>query len=301
MFPSGSGVFGPQYGPPSELNGLRLTTTTTRLDVEVAYADAIFIRGEQLSRATFGSLNYGTAFEMNSDGTISATPIAASTLYYVYACGRQETDFPGSLALSTTSPASVDGLNYLQDVGAGIGAYARLVGMVFTDTLTHVQDTTSARCLYNYYNQQLKHLLVTPGYVDANANTTVTRNNAAYGPVNAGSGDNVEYILGGDVIQIEAGFMLDTAPGGPMKVGIGLDSTTYPTAVAGFANAAAALTSAYVSAKEAAAAAPSGWKHHTASMLCFTNGVNLVLRSANQFNGGAHAPASLYLAGVLRC
>jgi len=238
-----------------------------------------------------GGIQVGAADNLlAADGTDSGGAAAASTIYHVYVSNAQASFRPSGLGLSATLPQlDANGFRYLN--AAGNGHHWRYVGVVRTTAAVEFSDTAAARLIVNWYNRQLKHLRTVPGYVDDDAVTTYTENNAAWAAF-ARAGNLLEWLGNGqDAYSLTAVGVVQSAAStgrfGLLVSGAGpVVATAVPSGVSG----------TYVSGYSAAAALGS---YVTAELAAFTASGNMVFVADLQRNGAAADPPATLMAGTV--
>jgi len=218
---------------------------------------------------------------------------SANTVFAVYWCSAG--DFSGGLGFSTTMPTLQAGILSL---GAGaIPIKCRFLGWIRTGAAGALVDDLQNRQVVNFLNRRPTALYLNPGYVNDNAVTTYNRNSATWTTLGATAANSQCTFIGNGVDAAVFTFnaMIEGAPAGTVKFGIGL-STTQPLAEGSFsANAGNRPSSActYVFL-------PAANVLHTPQMLT-QNSVNNATYVADTARDGAAAdvPATL-MVGVIQ-
>lgn len=258
----------------------------------------IWIAGEYLDLSIVSVVLDFADNLLASDGTDDGAGPAAQDAYYAYVSNASASYAPQSLRLSTFQPSELEGVLYLGT--SGNAANWRYVGQVGTWG-SSFKDDAQYRLVGNYYNRLPRSLFTCPGYVDDNANTTISINNAAYGPVNGGIGDYVAFIgTGGvfaDFVQLHACFASGLIGANVLRVGI---SCSLLVGIPGDVRAVAAFPAATQNTEASVAVA---YKCDTginvATLVAYSQSVASTLVVDRTRNGSSYDPPSTYLSGLV--
>lgn len=295
-----------------EVNGGYLTAAGVHLYLVASTSDVIEINGElidlYLSNPT---TRFDTDNTIDVDGNDTTTLPAINTLYYVYCSNVAANDvYAGqSLRLSTSAPTLTSGAQwpacpYLNNTGNGKNW--RYVGVVYLvddgGGNPTTADTPAQRLVANHYNRRPRPLFACAGYADANSQTTYSFNSATWAQINAAA--KVQFLVsqpktdatfasGTDFAHVVGNFVVSATPAAVTQWGLGLDSTTDPSASASIA-ASAANSSVSVALDMTTGIDRAGVT--TVYQLGMSNGASTVVADQAR-NGAAADPPATYLTG----
>ncbi len=200
--------------------------SATQISLQRYSGDTCVVAGDVVSIGSSGLTCLTTDNLINSSGLNSAgAPAASATLYYVYLIGPQGGYSPNTLRMSTTAPTLTERGLYLGSTGNAVNC--RYVGQVRVNATPNFVDTVNDRLVVNYYNRRAMPWMVTPGYADANSDTTYTTTSTTYTAANGGTGATGSFLSNGeDAISFRLWSVCSVTAGNSAFAGIGADSTS---------------------------------------------------------------------------
>lgn len=199
--------------------------STTQISLQRYSGDICMVNGEAVEIGSSGITLTTSAEVIGSTGLETGSGPGTSTHYYVYLSNSQATEAQSSLRLSTTAPTTTSQGKYL--AASGNGLEWRHVGGTWLNASTQWVDSTSFRQLVNAFNKRPLPILLTPGYADANSQTTYTTASTTWTPANAGTGSAGGYVANGeDAVEIYASAFEVNSGADTVHFGIGDNSTT---------------------------------------------------------------------------
>jgi hypothetical protein len=293
------------YNPPqpSELYrgqwGFRLVRgSSTTITLQQVGPHSFVADGFPLLDATSAAaltLTIAAQYSIDDTGTFTGITPDADELHGVYYC--LVGDMAGQLALGPTPPVLVDGLYRLKASGDGLLAlflgWCRTGGSLGSP---EVVDLPSRRLLVNWLNRRPTSLLAQPAYADGGTATTFARTLAVWGALNAGTGDQVQYVSNGiDPADVTLQATLGAAaPANAVGLGIGATSATQPSTSTWFRASAPdrSSTSCRLVTVQAAGYA-------TLDALAMTGGSAATFLADAARTGAAADPSATQLAGIV--
>lgn len=277
----------------------RITRSSASLLLVLPHrGNLIWINGQYLDLSAVSvECNFTDAL-IDADGLDAGVSPGAQICYYAYVSNNVATFAPQTLRLSTFQPTELGGVLYLGT--SGNAANWRFAGLVGTWASTF-KDEDQFRLVGNYYNRVPRRLFVNPGYVNDNANTTISVNTASYQPVNGGTSDFVAFVGWGgvvpDVVNLHAIYSSGVIGANSLRVGI---AGALDVGAPGQVLAASAFTAAAQNT-EVTVVVPyvCDTGINVATMMAYSQSVASTLIVDRTRNGNVADPPSTFLAGTV--
>lgn len=277
-------------------NGGRLSLlSATEIILEQWTGEVVEVNDELVPLTSSGyTLNRNTNTCL-ADGTDSGLPPTAGSLYYICLSNSRCVDFPQQLVavLFGAAVRSASGVRYVGAAGSG-GDNLRILGLAqLSGGAGQFRDSATERKLINYENQIPRHIKLTPGYTDDNAQTNVARVAAVWASLNGGVGDNATFLSDGEspiVASMHVPVVAGTA-GAISHWGISIDTLTQPSSAT-----VAAVAAANVCVSVAHSEVCTEGSHYVA-MVCMTGAAGATWACDLPRNGSTVDPVGAHLVG----